>query len=172
MQAFLGQDLLVTVPGSRSATVGVVLGAPEWIGAASASTDGPAPKGRALGVVRGEQDTKSNLLAQGSGWRLQDGQIGNDNGDELLTDCPLAAGNCAFRTGLEETGMSALIFLLFSEGDWAGRHNGGRSYTENGNSTDDGCYDDEEDSTEQHGQGNLLLEAEVDSPEELFEVFV
>ncbi len=46
---------------------------------------------------------------------------------------------------------------------------GGLSYGENDNSTDNGCHNDEEDSTEERSQGDLLLQADVYSPEQLFE---
>ena len=49
---------------------------------------------------------------------------------------------------------------------------GGPSYSKNNDSTDDGCHDDEEDTGEEDGQGELLLEADVYSPEKLFGAYV
>jgi hypothetical protein len=51
---------------------------------------------------------------------------------------------------------------------WAGD----ASYGEDNDSADDGCDHDEDDSGEEEGQGKLLLEADVYSPEKLFGAYV
>ncbi len=88
----------------------LVLAAPERVATVTATAaDRSALEGCAarVAVVCGEEDAEPNLPAEAPDRRLQDGQVGNDNGNEFLTDGPCAAADCAFRPGLVGVGMSA-----------------------------------------------------------------
>lgn len=82
--------------------VALLAARPEGISAAVAAraADGAALEGRRVGVVRREEHAEADLFAEGAKRGLQDGEVGDDDGDEFLADRPLAAGDGAFGSGL------------------------------------------------------------------------